>query len=40
MNAAACPPLLPTLRSVTAGFVVDVVAFEYSLATRLAPFSV
>ena len=26
MNAAACPPLDPTLRSVTAGFAVAVVA--------------
>ncbi len=40
MNAAAWPPFEPTLRSVTAGFVVAVVAFEYSVATAVAPFSV
>ena len=40
MNAAAWPPFEPTERSVTAGFVVAVVAFEYSVATAVAPFSV
>ena len=40
MNAAAWPPLEPTERSVTAGFAVAVVAFEYSVATAVAPFSV
>ena len=35
MNAAAWPPLEPTERSVTAGFVVAVVAFEYSVATAV-----
>ncbi len=40
MNAAAWPPLVPTSRSVTAGLVVAVVAFEYSVATALAPLSV
>ena len=39
MNAAAWPPLDPTERNVTAGFVVAVVAFEYSVATAVAPFS-
>ena len=33
MNAAAWPPFVPTLRRVTAGLVVAVVAFEYSVAT-------
>ena len=37
MNAAARPPLLPTLRIVTAGAVVAVDAFEYSEATAVAP---
>ena len=40
MNAAAWPPEVPTLRSVTAGFVVAVVAFEYSVAIVCAPLSV
>ncbi len=40
MNAAAWPPLAPTDRSVTAGFAVAVVAFENSVATAVAPFSV
>ena len=40
MNAAAWPPLPPTLRSDTAGFGVAVVAFEYRLATACAPLSV
>ena len=40
MNAAASPPLAPTERSVTAGLVVAVVAFEYRVATARAPFSV
>ena len=40
MNAAAWPPLDPTERSVTAGLDVTVVAFEYWVATAVAPFSV
>ena len=40
MNAAAWPPLAPTERSVTAGFAVAVVAFEYSVAIACAPLSV
>ncbi len=40
MNAAAWPPLPPTLRTVTAGFAVGAVALEKSVATLLAPFSV
>ena len=39
MNAAACPPALPTLRRVTAGFAVAVVAVEYRVATDVAPLS-
>ncbi len=39
MNAAAWPPLMPTERSVTAGLRVAVVAFEYSVATAVAPLS-
>ena len=35
MKAAAWPPLVPTLRSVTAGFAVAVVALEYSVATAV-----
>ena len=37
VNAAAWPPLLPTARMVTAGFVVAVVAELYSVATAVAP---
>ena len=39
VNAAACPPDAPTDRSVTAGLVVAVVAFEKSVATDDAPAS-
>ena len=37
MNAAAWPPFAPTLRSVTAGFAVAVVASEYERRDRVAP---
>jgi hypothetical protein len=37
-NATACPR--PTDRVVTAGFVVAVVALEYSMARDVAPFRV
>ena len=37
MKAAAWPPLVPTSRSVTAGFDVAAVAVEYSVATLRAP---
>ena len=40
MKAAAWPPPVPMSRSVTAGFDVAVVAFEYSVASALAPLSV
>ena len=39
MNAAARPPLVPTLRIVTAGAVVAVDAFEYRSARLVAPLS-
>ena len=39
MNAAAWPPAAPTLRMVTAGFAVAVLALEYSVATAVAPLS-
>ncbi len=37
MNAAACPPCVPTLRTVTAGLVVAVEAVAYSVARTSVP---
>ena len=37
MNADAEPPFAPTLREVSAGALVAVEAFEYSVASAVAP---